>query len=66
MTTRKKRTENPESVVSLTEYCRRLSVRERRVELIGGFHSAMKAEGVLSDTEAGYDGHFAAFLNRPA
>lgn len=65
----KKPVETPQdkvSLVSITEYCRRLSTRERRVELIGAFHSTMKAESILADTEQGYNVRFAEFENRPA
>lgn len=52
--------------LTLDEFCARLSRKDRRVELIGGFHFAARAAGVVKDTEAGFAARFEAFATRPA
>lgn len=52
--------------LTLTEFCTRLSATDRRVELIGGFFAATKAQGVIKDTEAGFAARFEAFATKPA
>ena len=52
--------------LSLDEFCARLSKTDRRVELIGGFHLAMRERGMLRDTDSAYRRAFAEFLRRPA
>lgn len=52
--------------MSLDEYCTRLSARDKRVELIGGFHSSSRRAGTLTGTEAQFDALFQSFVSRPA
>lgn len=57
-------TDGPRPVL-LGEFCSSLSVHDKRVELISGFHSDEKREGRLFDTEAAYQQRFEAFAVRP-
>jgi hypothetical protein len=52
--------------LSLQEYCTRLSMTDRRVELIGGFEYYERVAGRMKDTATEYDKRFAAFANLPA
>jgi hypothetical protein len=52
--------------LSLDEYCTRLSASDRRVELIGAFHSEEAAAGRTVDTAPAYSARFDQFINRPA
>lgn len=52
--------------LSLDEFCTRLSGTDRRVELIGAFHSAERAAGRSKDYEGAFAGRFVAFVNQPA
>lgn len=52
--------------VTLDEFCTRLSTADKRVELIGAFHSVEKAARRHRDTEANYQARFDAFINQPA
>ena len=56
----------PDDELTLTEFCTRLSQRDRRVELIGGFHAAEVRAGKNKDTEAAFVARFAAFATQPA
>ena len=51
--------------LTLTEFCIRLSERDRRVALIGGFEFEEKNAGRSRDTEANYLARFEAFINKP-
>ncbi|MEX3764466.1 hypothetical protein [Paraburkholderia phenoliruptrix] len=52
-------------LVSLDEFCSRLSARDRRVELIAGFHHVEKAAKKFKDVESNYQARFSAFVNKP-
>ena len=52
--------------LSLNEYCTRLSVNDKRVELIGAFEYVERNAGRLKDTETNYNNRFAAFVSKPA
>ena len=52
--------------LSLVEACARISATDKRVEMIGAFHSSEKAAGRLKDLESAYRSRFAAFCNAPA
>ena len=58
--------ENASEKIHLIEYCKRLSMRDRRVELIAGFHAQCGADAVVSNTEQAFDRLFDEFINRPA
>lgn len=51
--------------ITLEEFCRRLSITDRRPELIGGFHFAEKAAGRVKDAESNFADRFQAFANKP-
>lgn len=52
--------------LSLEEFCTRLSLDDKRVELIGAFNHAEKGAGHNKDTESAYKARFSAFINQPA
>lgn len=52
--------------LSLNEFCIRLSTKDKRVELIGGFEHTERVAGRLSDTVENYTARYEAFLNQPA
>jgi|CryGeyDrversion2_2_1046609.scaffolds.fasta_scaffold295462_1 hypothetical protein len=52
--------------LTLTEFCTRLSVSDRRVELIGGFEHSERVLGRVSDLEVNFAKRFAEFANQPA
>ncbi len=52
--------------LTLDEFCSQLSKTNKRVALIGGFHSAENAAGRVKDTVAAYQGRFDAFIKQPA
>lgn len=52
--------------VTLDEFCLRLSNTDRRVEMIGGFHSDEKRAGRVKDAEAAYSTRYQAFVHKPA
>jgi len=52
--------------LAIDEFCARLSVSDRRVELIGAFHAVEKAAGRIKDLESAFAERFAAFVNQPA
>jgi hypothetical protein len=58
--------EQAEFPLTLAEACARISANDRRVEMIGAFHSSEKAAGRLKDLESAYRTRFAAFCNAPA
>ncbi len=56
----------PEPVrISLDEFCRRLSERVKRPELIGAFHSTEKAAGRLVGTSEEFAHRYEDFINKP-
>lgn len=58
--------EEAEFPLTVTEACARISATDRRVEMLGAFHSSEKAAGRLKDLESAYRSRFAAFCNAPA
>lgn len=52
--------------LTVAEACARISADDRRVEMIGAFHSVERAAGRVKDTESAYRERFAAFCNAPA
>lgn len=52
--------------LTLDEACQRLSVTDRRIELIAAFHHTETAAGRLRDTEEAYRTRLAAFASSPA
>lgn len=52
--------------LTLNEFCTRLSITDRRVELIGGFHRAETLAGKVKDTEDAFSARFVEFCNAPA
>ncbi len=59
-------TEQNEFPLTLDEFCSRLSITDRRVELIGAFHITEKAAGRTKDMASAYSARYTAFLNQPA
>lgn len=52
---------------SLTEFCKKLSLSDKRVELIGGFFHYMKHEKKMERaTIYEFEKQYAAFCSRPA
>lgn len=49
--------------VSLKRFCADLSVTDRRVELIGGFHHSESVAGRMLDTKEAYAQRYADFAN---
>lgn len=63
-------TQAPEPVaqsvpLTLQEFCIRLSVDDRRVELIGAFESDERRARRLKDTAEAYAARYQAFINKP-
>lgn len=58
--------EPSEFPLTLDEFCSRLSVSDKRVELIGAFAHTETVAGRLKDTESAYAGRFGEFINQPA
>lgn len=52
--------------LSLDEFCARLSATDKRVELIGGFHSVEVAAGNTKDVDSAFAARFNDFINQPA
>lgn len=55
----------PAAEVTLEEFCIRLSVTDRRVELLAGFNAYETASGSVKDTEANFRARFDEFVNKP-
>lgn len=55
----------PVEQVTLNEFCTRLSLSDKRVELIGGFHHQETAKGTIKDAESEFYSRFLAFANKP-
>lgn len=51
--------------LTLQEFCIRLSVDDRRVELIGAFEFDERRAGRLKDTAEAYAARYQAFINKP-
>jgi hypothetical protein len=51
--------------VTLEDFCKGLSAADKRVELIGGFHSDEIRNDRLHDTASAYQERFEAFAVRP-
>lgn len=56
----------PADEITLTEFCVRASQRDRRVELLGGFHAAETRAGRVKDTEEAFAARLTAFATQPA
>ena len=54
-------TQPPADPIALDEFCRLLSLTDRRYALIGGFHLTLRRAGRLEDTEAAYRDEFTRF-----
>lgn len=54
------------TVLTLIEFCSRLSESDKRVNIIGAFEFTERASGKSHDTEDAYRARYAAFINRPA
>lgn len=54
------------AVISLTEFCIRLSETEKRVELIGGFEADERRNGRRNDSAEAFAVRFSEFVSRPA
>ncbi len=52
--------------LTIEEFCARLSIADKRVELIGGFHATEVRAGRVKDSEAAFQGRFEKFANQPA
>jgi|GEM_PF-1184871 hypothetical protein len=59
-------TTTPQIAMVLDEFCSRLSAKDKRVELIGGFHHSETVAGHKKDTAANYSQRYTAFINQPA
>ena len=55
-----------EFTLTLQEFCMRISITDKRVELIGGFEHSERSAGNANDTETAYRSRFISFANRPA
>jgi hypothetical protein len=58
-------TDAAEPVLSIHDYCARLSETVQRPELINGFASSERKAGHNSDTAASFRARFDAFINQP-
>lgn len=58
--------EQDEFLLPIEEFCASLSKDDRRVELIGAFHSHEKLAGNLKNTRTSFQAHYDAFINAPA
>lgn len=61
----KKAKEEKEYPITLDEFCRLLSVEDKRVELISGFHAEERARRVIKDTRSAFQERLDKFLRRP-
>ena len=55
----------PDPEVILTDFCTDLSVRDRRVEMIAGFHAWAVQHGLQRATPSAWAAHYAAFQAEP-
>jgi hypothetical protein len=51
--------------VTIGEFCARLSKTDKRVSMIGAFHSDEKSAGRVKDSEANYRKRYDQFVVRP-
>ncbi|MCW5602591.1 hypothetical protein [Nitrosomonas sp.] len=58
--------DKPSDVITVDEFCTRLSATDRRVEMIGAFNHVEKKAGRIKDTEENFRSRFDAFVNQPA
>jgi hypothetical protein len=54
-----------EVALTLTEFCSRKSLGDRRVELIGAFHSDEVRKGRVKDVTSAFEARFEEFANKP-
>lgn len=54
-----------EYALTLEEFCTRLSVSDKRVELIGAFAHTEAVAGRSKDTETAYAARYSDFINKP-
>jgi len=53
--------------ITVTEFCKRLSLTNKKVELIGGFHSWMQnTKKITRGTQAEFMNYFTDFCTMPA
>lgn len=57
--------EDTVAAVPLREFCLQLSITDKRVEMIAGFHSDEVREDRLIDQPSAYQERYAAFASRP-
>ena len=60
-----KRAAPSEFPMTVEEFCAQLSSTEKRVEMIGAFHSDEKRHGRIKDTRTAYLKRFDEFCKRP-
>lgn len=51
--------------VTIEEFCTRLSLVDKRVELIAGFEYTERSAGRIKDVESEYQSRFTAFATKP-
>jgi hypothetical protein len=51
--------------LTLDEFCKRLSLTDKRVEAIGGFHASEKSAKRTRGLESAFRERYAEFLNKP-
>lgn len=51
--------------ITLDEFCTRLSMSDKRVELIGGFAHTEVVAGRTKDAESAFQSRFTEFVNKP-
>ena len=56
----------PEPKITLDEFCLGVSQRDKRVELIAGFHAEQRARGVVKAAPSEFRAALEAFATRPA
>lgn len=52
-------------MLSVNDFCTRLSETVRRPELIGAFAHVQQKQGIVSDTPEAFRARFDAFINQP-
>ena len=57
---------NEPATLQLTDFCIRLSAKDARVELIGGFEHSERVAGRMVDTAEKFAERYSAFINQPA
>lgn len=56
---------NDDFPMDLDEFCTRLSIKERRVALIGAFHARMKRQGMTMATQDDWMTQYRKMTKRP-